>query len=73
MWDLSGPGIKPVSLALQGGFLTIKPPEKLPSFPVIRVQRLACCGLVDKRHKKMKVCRGTACGLESLKGATEQG
>ena len=28
MWDLPGPGIKPVSLALQGGFSTIVPPRK---------------------------------------------
>ena len=29
MWDLPGPGIEPVSLALQGGFLTIGSPGKL--------------------------------------------
>jgi len=28
MWTLSGPGIKPVSLALAGGFLTTWPSEK---------------------------------------------
>ena len=28
MWDLPGPGIKPVSPALAGGFLTTVPPEK---------------------------------------------
>ena len=28
MWDLLGPGIKPVSLALQGGFLTTGSPAK---------------------------------------------
>ena len=28
MWDLPGPGIKPVSLALRGEFLTIGPPGK---------------------------------------------
>ena len=26
MWDLPGPGIEPVSLALQGQFLTAEPP-----------------------------------------------
>ena len=31
MWDLPRPGIKPVSLVLQGKFLTTGPPEK-PSF-----------------------------------------
>ena len=28
MWDLPGPGIEPVSLALAGGFLTTAPPGK---------------------------------------------
>ena len=26
MWDLSGPGIEPMSLALAGGFFTTEPP-----------------------------------------------
>ena len=30
MWDLPGPGIKPVSPALAGGFLTTAPPGKPP-------------------------------------------
>ena len=28
MWDLPGPGLKPVSPALAGGFLTTAPPGK---------------------------------------------
>ena len=28
MWDLPGPGLKPVSPALPGGFLTTVPPGK---------------------------------------------
>ena len=28
MWDLPGPGLKPVSPALAGGFLTTVPPGK---------------------------------------------
>ena len=28
MWDLPGPGLEPVSLALAGGFLTTAPPGK---------------------------------------------
>ena len=28
MWDLSGPGLEPVSRALAGGFLTTAPPGK---------------------------------------------
>ena len=30
MWNLSGPGIKPTSPALAGGFLTTGPPVSLP-------------------------------------------
>ena len=30
MWDLPGPGLEPLSLALAGGFLTTAPPGKLP-------------------------------------------
>ena len=30
MWDLPGPGIELVSLALAGGFLTTVPPGKSP-------------------------------------------
>ena len=29
MWDLPGPGVKPVSPALAGGFFTTEPPGKL--------------------------------------------
>ena len=32
MWDLPGPGIEPVLLVLQGGFLTTGPPVKPPEF-----------------------------------------
>ena len=44
MWDLSGPGIKPMSLALAGGFLTTGPPaaaaaaKSLQSCPTLRRQ-----------------------------------
>ena len=31
MWDLPGPGLKPVSPALAGGFLTTAAPGKPPS------------------------------------------
>ena len=33
MWDLPQPGIKPMSPALVGGFLTIGPPGKFKYFP----------------------------------------
>ena len=32
MWDLPGPGLKPVSPALAGGFLTTAPPGKPDMF-----------------------------------------
>ena len=32
MWDLPGPGLKPVAPALAGGFLTPAPPGKPTSF-----------------------------------------
>ena len=34
MWDLPGPGLKPVSPALAGGFLTTEPPGK-PTKPTL--------------------------------------
>ena len=33
MWDLSRPGIEPVSPALAGGFFTTEPPGKPDDFP----------------------------------------
>ena len=41
MWDLPGPGIEPVSPALQGGFLTSGPPEK-PQFSRFFILILFC-------------------------------
>ena len=35
MWDLPGPGNKPVLLVLQGGFLTTGPPGKPPRFSFV--------------------------------------
>ena len=41
MWDLPGPGLKPMSPALAGGFLTTVPPGKAPflfmaeSYPIV--------------------------------------
>ena len=35
MWDLPGPGLKPVSPALAGGFLTTAPPGKSLQFLII--------------------------------------
>ena len=36
MWDLPGPGLKPVSPALASGFLTTAPPGKPQSFILMR-------------------------------------
>ena len=37
MWDLPGPGIKPMSLALAGGFLTTGPPGKPRAFLTVQL------------------------------------
>ena len=41
MWDLPGPGLKPVSPALAGGFLTTAPPGKpqIPAFCLAMISR----------------------------------
>ena len=42
MWDLPGPGLKPVSPALAGGFLTTAPPgEPCPSPLTAKEQAVA--------------------------------
>ena len=43
MWDLPGPGIEPVSLALQGRFLTSRQPGKLPVSNVHRTEAEKSC------------------------------
>ena len=35
MWDLPGPGIESVSLALAGGLITTEPPEKVFILPYL--------------------------------------
>ena len=37
MWDLPGPGLKPVSPALAGGFLTTVPPGRSRLFLILYV------------------------------------
>ena len=37
MWDLPGPGLKPVSPALAGGFLTTVPPGKPQDLQLIEI------------------------------------
>ena len=39
MWDLPGPGLKPVSPALAGGFLTTAPPGK-PETYIFKVKTI---------------------------------
>ena len=55
MWDLPGPGIEPVSLALAGGFLTIGPPEKSLLFFISTVATLV--------QALMNFCLGFCSGL----------
>ena len=43
MWDLPGPGLKPVSPALAGGFLTTAPPGKPLYFLTYQVGPDAHC------------------------------
>ena len=42
MWDLPGPGLKPVSPALAGGFLTTVPPGK-SSYGFLNFRDLNLC------------------------------
>ena len=37
MWDLPGPGLEPVSPALEGGFLTTVPPGKSQKFKLFNM------------------------------------
>ena len=58
MWDLPGPGLKPVSPSLAGGFLTTAAPGK--SFKTIfetTVTRFKCLitGYLDKAERNTKV------------------
>ena len=47
MWNLPGPGIKPVSLVLAGGFFTTEPPRKPRKGSLL--DRALGNGLPDKR------------------------
>ena len=48
MWDLPGPGLEPMSLALTGGFLTTAPPGKSP-------KGLFCPEILDERNTIMEI------------------
>ena len=54
MWDIPGPGLKPVSPALAGGFLTTAPPGKpkirIPFDATIPFVRVFCGMLTDLRY-----------------------
>ena len=43
MWDLPGPGLKPVFPALAGGFLTTEPPGKPLFFIYLFLAALGLC------------------------------
>ena len=49
MWDLPGPGMELVSLALQGRFLTIGPPGK-PLFVFNGIFRFFSCSIVSSAN-----------------------
>ena len=53
MWDLPGSGIEPVSLALQGGFLTKGPPGKSNFF--FSTSYMSKISQVKKFKKKRKL------------------
>ena len=42
MWDIPGPGLEPMSLALAGGFLTTVPPGKPQSNAFNRKKKSHC-------------------------------
>ena len=61
MWDLPGPGLKPVSPALAGGFLTTAPPGKSPAHILIILEgtientgehelQTSTCSFITPRH-----------------------
>ena len=64
MWDLPGPGIKPVTPSLAGGFLTTAPPGKSPHLVLhksnVVLYLLSLCSFKDLdyilKEKEIIVC-----------------
>ena len=54
MWDLPGPGLKPVSPALAGGFLTTAPPGKREEVNLIALgtDPSKCCEVTSVAKEK---------------------
>ena len=67
MWDLPGPGLEPVSLALAGGFLTTAPPGKPPS--LYSSKRVFCPGLANAQSHPVQSHPGLASGMTGVRGA----
>ena len=55
MWDLPGPGLKPVSPALAGGFLTTAPPGK-PPIPLFWPHPLGYPGPQNSTVQRAQAC-----------------
>ena len=64
MWDLPGPGIEPVSLALQGRFLTTGPPQK----PWMGIYLLSFSPSFDKEYIAKSSKQTLASPLNSVVG-----
>ena len=54
MWDFPGPGIKPMSPALAGGFLTTAPPGK--SLVGFLKYNFHCCEIFNGYKNGFKIC-----------------
>ena len=50
MWDLPGPGLKPVSPALEGGFLITAPPGKSHGANICVCEKVGAGGGVNMRR-----------------------
>ena len=64
MWDLPGPGIKPVSSALGGRFFTTEPPEK--PLPGIYSNENACQQLAHKESLSFSHINILGCLMKGL-------
>ena len=51
MWDIPGPGLEPMSLALAGGFLTTVPPGK----PVLNIFNKECYSSSQQHMKSIRM------------------
>ena len=66
MWNLPGPGIEPMSLALAGGFLSIVPPGKSPEKLFIKRDSLCTKEKVEKKKPHKYKTKLSAPGVERV-------